>query len=569
MTSTLSFYQQHAEQLSKQYQSVRFEDVHRSWKAFWPYSGDSVLDVGAGSGRDAKWMSGQGCEVIALEPSSELKAKGMAYTGPDVTWISDSLPQLHRIEELGMRFDLILVSAVWMHLAPSHRERAFRKLSNLLAPNGRLVISLRHGEFDDSRQGYKVSVEELEQLSKNRALQLRHVDESEDSLNRQNVRWQTVVMSLPDDGAGDLNTVRHIIVNDSKSATYKLALFRTLLRISDAHSGAVLDRSDGKVVIPMGLVALYWIRQFKRLIDIDIEGFGIQQNSNSAKGLGFVKEDGWNQLKHLTADDFGVGALFLGDDAKAIQKLFGHTINTIKAGPVQFIYQGSKDNKLFEIIPPSKRRKSTDSFLIDSDFLASFGSFVLDESLWDCFKIYNSWIEPLVVNQWVMEMRRFELNSKRNITLQTYHDCLVWIDSNHDTREVRQRVQKLKADHKDICSVWSGKPLKSSYHVDHCLPFAYWPNNDKWNLLPTTSQENLRKSNRVPTAYRLQSSKSRIIEWWELAWSDDANSKTRFFTEASLSLPNIPPQCDDFEEVFDAMGLQIRGVKSRLLVSEW
>ena len=569
MSSTIDFYHHNALTLSHQYNSVSFESVHHSWKPYWPLAGDKVLDVGAGSGRDARWMQQQGCEVIAIEPSNALRELGAEYTGVEVTWINDALPALSRTENLGMRFDLILVSAVWMHLPSSYRERAFRKLSNLLAPNGRLIISLRHGEFDDQRQGYPVSVEELEQLAKNSALQVRHIDESKDQLNRSEVWWQTVVMTLPDDGSGDLNKVRHIIVNDNKSATYKLALLRTLLRIADAHSGAVIDRSDGKILLPVGLVALYWVRQFKRLIDIDIEGSGIQQNSNTTKGLGFVKEDGWNQLKHLSADDLAIGAMFLGEEAKALQKLFSHTISTIKAGPVTFIYQGAKDNKLFEILPPAQRRKSLSSLVIDSDFLASFGYFTLDESLWECFRIYHSWIEPLVVNQWVMEMQRFETNRERNISLQTYHDCLVWIDHNHDTRDVRKRVEQLRKEHTEIVSVWSGTVLKQDYHVDHCLPFTYWPNNDKWNLLPTTTNENLKKSDKVPTAEKLHKSKQRILDWWQLAWDHSELSKQRFFSEAALSLPNIPPQCRDFEEVFDAMGLQVRGVKSRLLINEW
>ncbi|MEG3693553.1 class I SAM-dependent methyltransferase [Vibrio coralliirubri] len=569
MSSSIPFYDKNAHTLCQQYNSVTFETVHKSWKAYWPLVGDKVLDVGAGCGRDALWMHNAGSDVIAIEPSVSLREQGSKYTGPSVTWIDDSLPSLSRTENLGMRFDLILASAVWMHLAPSHRERAFRKLSNLLAPNGKLVITLRHGEFQDSRQGYEVSVEELERLSKNSALLVRHVDDSQDTLNRSEVWWQTVVMTLPDDGSGDLNKVRHIIVNDNKSATYKLALLRTLLRIADAHSGAVIERTDGKISLPVGLVALYWVRQFKRLIDIDIEGAGIQQNSNTTKGLGFVKEDGWNKLKHLSADDLAIGAMFLGDEAKALQKLFSQTISTIKSGPVTFIYQGSKDNRLFDIYPPHKRRKSRESLVIDSEFLESFGYFTLDESLWECFRIYHSWIEPLVVNQWVMEMQRFELNRQRSISLQTYHDCLVWIDQNHDTRDVRKRVEKLRSDRADIVSVWSGKSLKNEYHVDHCLPFAYWPNNDKWNLFPTTSKENLSKSDKVPTAEKLRSSKSRILEWWQLAWNDSAHFEQQFFSEAALSLPNIPPQCRDFEEVFDAMGLQVRGVKSRLLISEW
>ncbi|MDK9759454.1 class I SAM-dependent methyltransferase, partial [Vibrio sp. D173a] len=292
MASKTDFYHQYAQQLSTQYNSIDFESVHRSWQPYWPMQGDKVLDIGAGSGRDARWRQQQGCDVIAIEPSQGLRELGAQHTGAQVTWMDDSLPSLSRTENLGMRFDLILVSAVWMHLPTSYRERAFRKLSNLLAPNGRLVITLRHGEFSDERQGYPVSVQELEQFAKNSALLVRHVDDSKDSLNRSDVWWQTVVMTLPDDGSGDLNKVRHIIVNDSKSATYKLALLRTLLRVADAHSGAVLDRSDGKILLPVGIVALYWIRQFKRLIDIDIEGSGIQQNSNTTKGLGFVKEAG-------------------------------------------------------------------------------------------------------------------------------------------------------------------------------------------------------------------------------------------------------------------------------------
>ncbi|OLQ85659.1 SAM-dependent methyltransferase [Vibrio ponticus] len=568
MVLTSSFYDKNATELAKQYDGLDFESVHQSWKRYWPQSGASVLDIGAGSGRDAKWMSEQSCEVVAVEPSDALRQIGKHNTGPDVTWLNDSLPALKNVNNLGMRFDLILVSAVWMHLAPSVRARAFRKLSNLLSANGKLVISLRHGEFTDGRQSYPVSVEELEKLASEHALQVQLVSESADNLNRTSVSWQTVVFSLPDDGSGNLNTVRRVIVNDSKSATYKLALLRTLLRIADVHPGAVLDRSDGRVAISAGLVALYWIRQFKRLIDVDIEGAGIQQNSNTSKGLGFVKEDGWNKLKHLAADDFSIGSLFMGEEAAAIQKLFTHTLNTIKVGPVTFIYQGDKSNKLFEIQPAGKRRAHSGSIILDGEFFAGYGQFILDEKLWDCFRLYNSWIEPLVVNQWVREMQRFELNRSRNIALQTYHECLVWIDSTRDTRDVRKRVEELRVEGVKIPNVWSNAALKGKYDVDHCLPFAYWPNNDKWNLLPTSSSENQSKSDRVPTAKRLSESRQRILDWWQIAWGSDEHQQ-RFFTEAQFSLPNLSAQCNDFAEVFEAMGLQIIGVKSRLLVSEW
>lgn len=214
-----------------------------------------------------------------------------------------------------------------MHLPSGLRERAFRKLTNLLAPNGKLVITLRYGSFSDGRQSYPVSVDELEVFSNAHGLKVLRVSESKDNLNRGDVHWQTVVMTLPDDGAGNLNTVRRIVVNDSKSATYKLALLRTLLRIADAHPGAVIERREGKVTIPSGLVALYWIRQFKRLLDIEIDGSGLQQNANTNKGLGFVKPDGWGLLKHLCADDFSIGALFRGRCTSVTKAFLTHFTN--------------------------------------------------------------------------------------------------------------------------------------------------------------------------------------------------------------------------------------------------
>ncbi|WP_087853766.1 class I SAM-dependent methyltransferase [Photobacterium andalusiense] len=574
MSKTIDFYHQNAQILSEQYLSLTFEQVHQNWQAHWPASSSKhvlkVLDIGAGAGRDALWFAKHHCDVYAIEPADDLREQGKKYSQQyvdKITWLDDQLPELNSIIELGIRFDCILLSAVWMHLSPAVRKRAFRKLSNLLAPSGKLVISLRYGDFSDARKAYDVSVEELELLAQQHALQVNVISELDtDELGRNSVQWQTVVMQLPDDGSGDLIKVRQIIVNDAKSATYKLALLRTLLHIADAHPGAVRSREDNKVRLPLGLVALYWIRQFKRLIDIDIDGAGIQQTSDSKKGLGFVKPQGWNKLTHLSADDLSIGALFVGDEAKALQTAIRDTLKTIQDGPVTFIYQGAKNNTLFQM--ERERVPTKDTFVLELGSLAEFGHFVLDESLWECLRLYSSWIEPLVVNQWIAEMRRYKLNEARGIALQTYYDCLKWIDESHDTRGVRYKITALQQNGIELESVWSGKRLQADYQVDHCLPFAYWPNNDKWNLLPASKIENNQKRARVPTRRRLIDSRARIVNWWQLAWQTEQEQK-RFFDEAVLSLPHLPLGCHNFDDVFEAMGLQVNGVKSRLLVGEW
>ncbi|WP_298444264.1 class I SAM-dependent methyltransferase [uncultured Ferrimonas sp.] len=572
MSSNIHFYHQHADRLDAEYGRVSFESVHQDWQAHWPQAGMRVLDVGAGNGRDARFMAQRQCSVIAIEPSKNLRNKGKqhcaALTDGSVQWLDDRLPELTAAQALGIQFDLILVSAVWMHLNASERQRAFRKLAKLLAANGKLVITLRHGDFTDGRSAHPVSVDQISQFAQDQALKI--VVETplgNDQLGRSAVQWQTVVLTLPDDGSGDLTRVRHIIVNDSKSATYKLALLRTLLRIADAHPGAVVDRSDGQVALPLGLVALYWLRQFKRLVD---DG-QLQQHSNPNTQLGFIKAP-WAQLRHLKADDLQIGALFQGKEAQALQQVLGDIIHTIKVGPVAFTYQGNdKSQPYFNIL--RQRRRKADSVVLDQPFFSRFGQFTLSESLWDCLRLYHSWIEPLVVNQWVNEMRGYARNHDREanlaINLDFYHRHLAWLNPEHNTRAMQQKAAQLEQQGHRIRSVWSGTVLAAHQrHMDHCLPFAYWPNNDDWNLLPSSAQENLKKSARLPSQYRLNASKTRILDWWQLAFAEPTEQR-RFFQQASLSLPNLPLGCGEFEAVFEAMSFQCQGVKSRLLVREW
>lgn len=568
MSKTIDIYHQGAALFAAQYDALSFEQVHACWQPYWPQQ-QLVLDIGAGSGRDAMWLAGQGCQVIAVEPAVDLLRLGQlktdAQAAPEnqqkIQWLQDSLPELKACYQLNLQFNTILLSAVWMHILPSERERAFRKITNLLAPGGRFVLSLRFGDFSDERAAYPVSVDEVAALARQFGLVLRFVsDITADAGGRAGLEWQTLVLELPDDSSGSLSKVRHIVVNDNKSSTYKLALLRTLVRIADAHPGAVLDKHDGTVAISLGLVALYWIRLFKRLVDSNI-----QQSSDPAKGLGFVKANGWGVLQHLTADDFAIGNLYTGEQAAAFQQLMTDTLSTIKAGPVTYIWQGHKDNRLFSMQRSKTKRQS--AVLVDKTFLDGYGNFILREDMWNCFRQYGCWIEPLLIQQWIAEMQKYPLNQQQQFSLDTYHANLRWLDKKHDTQLVRRKVEELRQQGADVCSVWSGSSLYS-YDIDHCVPFSYWPNNDLWNLLPASTQENRLKRDRLPSQSRLNKSGALIKDWWQQAWQTDAEQQ-RFFIEAGLSLPNISSGCRDFDEVFNALQFQVIGVKQRLQVAEW
>jgi len=194
MDVNLSFYDENSAQLAEQYDSVDFESVHSSWRSYWPLSGSRVLDIGAGSGRDAQWFCSQGCKVVAVEPSTGFRLLGQERTPAAVHWVDAQLPDLGSLDALPYRFDLILVSAVWMHIPVPDRYQSLLSMVERLAKKGRIVITLRHGAFGDGRTSYGVSLAELEQIAQRLDLVVCHVEDTEDGLSRTGLTWQTVVL---------------------------------------------------------------------------------------------------------------------------------------------------------------------------------------------------------------------------------------------------------------------------------------------------------------------------------------------------------------------------------------
>ena len=90
----ISYYSQNAETLADNYNSVSVESVHKDWLEQLPQEG-MVLDVGAGSGRDARFMAAKGLNVVAVEPAEGIREVAQGYTvGKPVHWLNDSLPDL-------------------------------------------------------------------------------------------------------------------------------------------------------------------------------------------------------------------------------------------------------------------------------------------------------------------------------------------------------------------------------------------------------------------------------------------------------------------------------------------
>jgi protein-L-isoaspartate O-methyltransferase len=179
----------------RQYESLSFEEVHREVLHLVPPPPSRILDIGAGSGRDAAALTRLGHTVTAVEPVAEFRTWGQrAHDGLGIVWVDDRLPQLAHLDGEGERFDVLLLSAVWMHLPAPDRPPAMERLVELLVEDGLIIMSLRHGPSPPGRQIFDVPVDEVTTSAQQLGLKVVHIGREPDRLGRAEVHWSRVVL---------------------------------------------------------------------------------------------------------------------------------------------------------------------------------------------------------------------------------------------------------------------------------------------------------------------------------------------------------------------------------------
>ena len=154
-------YAEQADELAVRYEGIDFTTKHEAVLPLLPAAPASAIDIGAGTGRDAAWLAERGYRVVAVEPTEAMRSRGIAlHPSPAIEWIDDSLPALRRLLALDRRFDLVMLTAVWMHLDADERRLALPNVAALVAPRGLLVMTLRHGPVPSGRIMFAVSAEE-------------------------------------------------------------------------------------------------------------------------------------------------------------------------------------------------------------------------------------------------------------------------------------------------------------------------------------------------------------------------------------------------------------------------
>lgn len=531
---TIAAYDHGAEELSARYDALPDGAAFASVRPLFP-EGGLALDVGAGSGRDARWLLSLGFEVVAVEPAAGFRDRAKSDGG--VRWVDDRLPTLDRVHRLALAFDLIVMSAVWQHVAPEDRPRAFRKLVTLLRPGGVIALTLRSGPSPADRPMHPTSSGEIEGLARAHGMEVLKVEASADLQGRDGVGWTSVALRMPDDGTGALPLVRGIVLGDEKSSTYKLGLLRAVARVAEQYPAAAtpaIDQADA-VELPLGLVGLVWIRMYLPLVRL---GLPQSPRNSGPDGLGFAKA-GFRRLlgDGVDASDLRVGAAFDADRAAAVFAAIGEAAATIAAMPANFTRFPNSDRRIFEVARARSGRGAGSDLGLDR--LAGWGTIAVPGHLWRALSRFGPWIEPMLVSEWARLTRAYADRMGFPAPPGSVEAALEWREPVRTTALARLAASRVQAAGLGLECVWTGRRLTPArLDIDHCLPWSAWPCGDLWNLAPCDRSVNQHeKRDRLPSAAVFAASRERMMSWWERAYLTDDALGPRFMREVAASLP--------------------------------
>lgn len=193
----LRLYAENATRLAMKWDEYSPQDALAPIADLLPPPPGRIADIGAGPGTIAAWLTDQGHEVVAVEPVQEFRDIGRErHRDAAFQWIADGLPDLKSLREMPA-FDLLLLTGVWHHVAPDQRKTAMHSMANALLPEGRVIVSLRHGQDDPARGLYDANPDDTIQAARGAGLQMMEQRKSE-SIQQHNrdagIHWSWLLL---------------------------------------------------------------------------------------------------------------------------------------------------------------------------------------------------------------------------------------------------------------------------------------------------------------------------------------------------------------------------------------
>lgn len=194
---TIAFYDGNAPEVAQRYEEVDSSIVATAMRL---KRHGTVLDVGCGSGRDISKLASLGFEVYGVDASKNLiREANRRHPELEGHIVFGALPGGLPFDE--QTFDLVICSAVLMHIQPENLPLAMEALAARVGKGGYLLVSVSsnregldsHGRDKNERIFFDHDEKTLSELLQDRGLNLVDRTTSPDSLGRDDIIWLTQV----------------------------------------------------------------------------------------------------------------------------------------------------------------------------------------------------------------------------------------------------------------------------------------------------------------------------------------------------------------------------------------
>ena len=407
-----------------------------------------------------------------------------------------------------------------MHIPDGELFDAAFELREQLVKGGKLLVSMpverddvRVGEQRDDAGRLMIvrSVAQVRLLFERLGFELENEWKSADAAGR-GFLWTTLRFRSSGASTRAIDRVESIINADRKVATYKLALIRALCDIAMTSWAAARWETGGAVSVPLEAVSEKWQQYYWPLLEGGKVIPQINKEAEGGKPIAFRRT-----LTALVEECRPQGGLTAfarmqanGTMPRSAARLSRAAVrviaSTIVRGPVRYA-GGARGEPEFSFDESAKR------ILVRTD-------------IWRELSLMGHWIRDAVILRWAEMTSRL---SKGEIEPGAVIDKLLqsaepW-RMDPTVRELYARLreagavgesERSRAGTSALECVWTARPLRADFDVDHAIPFAFWQASPSWNLFPAARGVNNAKRDRLPTADLVRRREEVIVDCWRM-----------------------------------------------------
>ena len=192
--TTTEFYNSNFMQLIDRYDGISMPSLNQLLLKYIPKK-SSVLDIGFGSARDLEFLYKNNYDIWGIDPSDKFVANARRrFPTKQDHFFEGCVPFNREVLGLDIKFEAVITIAMWMHLQYKQYEDVVKSIVSVLRNFSTVIISYSEGSrTSDGRYFESVDLKYITQLFKNYNFTLIETITNEDSLNRDNLIWVTVV----------------------------------------------------------------------------------------------------------------------------------------------------------------------------------------------------------------------------------------------------------------------------------------------------------------------------------------------------------------------------------------